>query len=320
MRRVDGATPSDGTKLREQAKEIHGELGKIRNEQQEALALLKERLEATRAEMESAVFDRERLMKEMNAITEQATGKPTDKLEANDGSATIAIINARDAINAKLAAKTRIARRDEDIQRSKGELDELAKELAAAEELLKESDAQRDELDKRLSDQDKELWKLRAQVQGAQSHAQQSRLKTMMLTRSHVKRGEHTLRLIEEMLKRWIKSDGEAKVTFSEHGHASDVRAAFEKIDRDFIDRFFTLVTNPEYERGQHRVIRIKDGKDPDGSPYGELVIALDDDAGRTLGLRFDLRKDAPDATQVGFMLAMMLKALSREYRDYGVK
>ena len=40
---------------------------------------------------------------------------------------------------------------------------------------------------------------------------------------------------------------------------------------------------------------------------------------GRTLGLRFDLRKDAPDAASVGFVLAMLLKAQTREFRDFGV-
>lgn len=309
--------PGEGTRLREQAKAVHDELSGLREEQQEALELLKERLEATRAEMESAQNDRERLLRELNSITEEATGKPTDRLEA--GSATVAITHAREAVQRKLAAQTRVMRRDEEIQLRKLELDELAKELAAAEELLRESDKQREELDQRLSDQDKELWKLRAQVQGAQHVAAQSRLKTMMLTRSHVKRGEHTLRLLEEMLKRFVKSTGQANVNFSQHGHAGDVRAAFEKLDQDFVNRFFAHVTNPEYERGQHRVIRIKPGKDPDGGQYGELVIALDDDAGRTLGLRFDLRKDAPDAANVGFMLAMLLKALSREYRDYGI-
>lgn len=313
-----GALPGDQTKLREQAREVHGELSSLRREQQETLDLLKERLDAARAKMESAARDRERLLRELNAITEEATGKPTDKLDP--GSATVAINHAREAVQRKLAAQTRVMQRDEEIQLRKLELEELQKELLAAEELLKESDAQRLELDQRLTDQDKELWKLRAQVQGAQALAQQSRLKTMMLTRSHVKRGEHTLRLLEEMLKRWVKTSGEANVTFSEHGHASDVRAAFEKLDRDFVNRFFTHVTNPEYERGQHRMIRVKPGKDPDGADFGELVIALDDDAGRTLGLRFDLRKDAPDAQRVGFMLAMLLKALTREFRDFGIK
>ena len=175
------------------------------------------------------------------------------------------------------------------------------------------------ELDNQLNDKNRELWKLKAEVQGAQSHARESRLKTMMLTRSHIKKGEHTLRMLEEMLKRWIRSSGAANVNFSTHGHASDVAAQFEKIERDFVDRYFTHVTNPEYERGQHRVIRVKSGEDPDGGKFGELVIALDDDAGRTLGLRFDLRKDAPDAASVGFVLAMLLKAQTRDFRDFAV-
>lgn len=60
--------------------------------------------------------------------------------------------------------------------------------------------------------------------------------------------------------------------------------------------------------------------KDPDGSKYGELVVSLDDDKGRTLGLRFDVRKQAPDIKSVGFVLAMYLKAMSRDLRDFGIK
>lgn len=316
LRRFLGSEENESngvTEVHSQAQEVRAELASMRAEQQQSLELLRDRLNAAQREIETAVHDKERLMAELREVVPDAPG---------DASATFLIEQAHEKIakeSKRQAAQTRVAQREASILRTKSEIEEMQKELEAAEALLSESDRRTAELDNQLNDKNRELWKLKAEVQGAQSHARESRLKTMMLTRSHIKKGEHTLRLLEEMLKRWIKSSGTANVNFSTHGHASDVAAQFEKIERDFVDRYFTHVTNPEYERGQHRVIRVKSGKDPDGSEYGELVIALDDDAGRTLGLRFDLRKDAPEAANVGFMLAMLLKAQCREFREFGV-
>ncbi len=299
--------------LDDRAREVRAELSAMRAEQQHTLEALRERLDATQSDMESALHDKERLMRELREMVPDAPG---------DASATFLIDKAHEKVaqeSKRQAAQTRVAAREASILRTKSEIEELQKELQAAEALLHEADARGSELDKQLNDQNRELWKLKAEVQGAQHVARESRLKTMMLTRSHIKKGEHTLRMLEEMLKRWIKAGDAANVNFSTHGHASTVAAQFEKLDRDFVDRYFTHVTNPEYERGQHRVIRVKSASDPDGSAYGELVIALDDDAGRTLALRFDLRKDAPDAASVGFVLALLLKALTRDFRDYAI-
>ena len=59
---------------------------------------------------------------------------------------------------------------------------------------------------------------------------------------------------------------------------------------------------------------------DPGGGRYGELVVALDDDAGRTLGLRFEVRDDAPDAARIGFVLALLLRARTRDWRHFEVR
>lgn len=299
--------------VQKEAEDVRAELVAMREEQQHTLEMLRERLANAQSEIDSALRDKERLMAELHEVVPDAPA---------DASATFLIDKAHEKVaqeSKRQAAQTRVAQREESIQRTQAEIEELKKELAAAEVLFFESDRRASELDKQLNDKSRELWKLKAEVQGAQSHARESRLKTMMLTRSHIKKGEHTLRMLEEMLKRWIKSSGAANVNFSTHGHASEVAAQFEKIDRDFVDRYFTHVTNPEYERGQHRAIRIKEGENPDGTKFGELVIALDDDAGRTLGLRFDLRKNSPSAQQVGFMLAMLLRAQCREFRDFEI-
>jgi hypothetical protein len=134
-----------------------------------------------------------------------------------------------------------------------------------------------------------------------------------------VRKTEVVANRLEDQLKHWVRKTGEININWSTHGHAVIVAEAFAKLDREFIDRYFSHATNPEYERGQHRAIRIKPGKDPDGAAFGELLIALDDDAGRTLGLRFELKKGAPDAACVGFVLAMYLRAMTREFRDYEI-
>ena len=139
----------------------------------------------------------------------------------------------------------------------------------------------------------------------------------MMLTRSNIRKTDVVANRLEDQLKRWVKKTGPVNVNFSEHGHAVTVKEAFEKLDREFLDRYFSHATNPEYERGQRRSIHVHGGKDPDGTEYGELRVALDDDAGRTLGLRFELRGGAPDVKSVGFVLAMYLRAMNRDLRDF---
>ena len=58
---------------------------------------------------------------------------------------------------------------------------------------------------------------------------------------------------------------------------------------------------------------------EPDGGA-GQLIAALDDDAGRTLGLRFALRPDAPDVSHVGFVLALLLRTHSRDFRAFAIR
>jgi small-conductance mechanosensitive channel len=198
------------------------------------------------------------------------------------------------------------------------ELQHLQHELSAAEELLAEVDSQRDALKQQVHDQSAELWKLRNEIQASHHKSNIQRARTMMLTRSNVRKTEVVANRLEDQLKAWVRKVP-LNVNFSEHGHASIVRDAFGKLDREFIERYFSHVTNPEYERGRKRAIHVHSGKDPDGEEYGELRIALDDDAGRTLGLRFELKKGAPDAKSVGLVLAMYLRAMNRELRDFEI-
>ncbi|MBX3475674.1 MAG: hypothetical protein KF754_14990 [Planctomycetes bacterium] len=262
---------------------------------------LKARIAAVQAQRDKALAERKRLMDGLGAIG----GK-------GDAGVTIALASAQE-----LAEKAReLGKHESDLGAHDAELSQLQTELSAAEELLGEVDAQRDALKKQVQEQGKELFKLRAEIESTQRKSHEQRARTMMLTRSNVRKTEVVANRLEDQLKHWVKNTGNLNTNWSQHGHAGIVSDFFAKLDREFLDRYFSHATNPEYSRGQRRMIRVRAGE---GGGYGELMITLDDDAGRTLGLRYDLKKEAPDAVCVGFVLAMYLRALSRELRDYSI-
>ena len=284
--------------------DVAAELEAVREQQRKTLDDLRRRIEDVQNAKTRAEAERARLLKGLNEITGDG-----------DAGVTIALSSARE-----LAEHARqLEAHEGEVAGHDAELGNLQEELSAAEELLRDVDARRSALEGQLKDRDKELWKLRSEIEGVQRRSHEQRARTMMLTRSNVRKTDVVAGRLEDQLKRWVKNTGPANVNFSEHGHASMVREFFAKLDREFIDRYFSHVTNPEYERGKHRAIHVQSGKDPDGTEYGELRIALDDDAGRTLGLRFELKGDAPDAAAVGFVLAMYLRAMHRDLRDYSL-
>lgn len=294
--RHGGATPPPG--------DVAADLDAVREQQRQTLDELRKRIEEVQTARQRAEAERERLLKGLNEIS-----------GGHDQSVTVALVNAHE-----VAEQARqLEAHEGEVAGHDAELGSLQEELNAAEELLRDVDARRSALEGQLKDRDKELWKLRSEIEGVQRRSHEQRARTMMLTRSNVRKTDVVANRLEDQLKRWVKNTGPANVNFSEHGHASMVREFFGKLDREFIDRYFSHVTNPEYERGKHRAIHVQAGKDPDGAEYGELRIALDDDAGRTLGLRFELKGDAPDATAVGFVLAMYLRAMHRDLRDFSL-
>lgn len=285
--------------------EVAAELDSVRDHQHQTLEELRRRIEEVQAARARAEVERARLLKGLNEIS-----------GGHDQSVTVALVNAHEV--AEHARE--LEAQEGEVAGHDAELGHLQEELSAAEELLRDVDARRSALEGQLKDRDKELWKLRSEIEGVQRRSHEQRARTMMLTRSNVRKTDVVAGRLEDQLKRWVKNTGPANVNFSEHGHASMVREFFSKLDREFIDRYFSHVTNPEYERGRHRAIHVQSGKDPDGTEYGELRIALDDDAGRTLGLRFELKGDAPDAAAVGFVLAMYLRAMHRDLRDFSLQ
>lgn len=277
----------------------------VREQQAETLEQLKARIAEVQAQRDRAQSERARLLQGLNEL---GGGE-------GPGGITVALANAKDVSD----RARELTEQESALATHDKELSDLANELGAAEQLLNEVDAQRDALKRQVSEQSKELYRLRAEVEATQRKSFEQRARTLMLTRSNVRKVEVVANRMEDQLKHWVKNTGATNVNWSEHGHASIVAEAFSRIDREFIDRYFSHVTNPEYSRGQQRAIRVTTGNDPDGTEYGELLIALDDDAGRTLGLRFELKKEAPDAACVGFVLAMYLRAMTRDLRDYTI-
>lgn len=275
------------------------DLDAVRSQQQQTLDDLKARIAEVQAQRDKARTERERLMKGLSEIG----GK-------GDAGVTIALQSAKE-----LAEKAReLGQHESAVSAHDDELNQLQTELEAAEQLLTEVDTQREAMKRQLAEQGQELYRLRSEMQAVQHKSALQRARTMMLTRSNVRKTEVVANRLEDQLKSWVKKTGECNVNWSEHGHAGIVAEAFERLDREFVDRYFSHATNTEYERGAKRAIRVN-GQDD----YGELVIALDDDAGRTLTLRFELRKDAPDARFVGFVLAMYLRAITRDLRDFDI-
>ncbi|MHC4841049.1 MAG: hypothetical protein ACYTDT_08870 [Planctomycetota bacterium] len=305
IKAVEESNDHDEAKLEDKAITEHEhsaaferELKELRKRQEESANDLKARIAELQNSKEQAASDRERLM---------AGLKDAGAADDDDAGVTMILEGVQ-----RLADKAEHEHHDV-------EAEELAEELAAAEELLREVEQQRAELEKTVKDSSAEMYNLKATVEAATRKSFEARARTMMLTRSNVKKTDVIAKRMEDMLKSWIKKE-DLNVNFSEHGHAIDVQNQFEKIDQEFVTRYFTHITNPEYERGQHRIIRVNEELDPDGSKYGELVVSLDDDKGRTLGLRFDVRKQAPDIKAVGFVLAMYLRAMTRDFRDFGIK
>lgn len=302
VRAAQRNAPAEAGPAQPQKAAPHAELDAVRAQQTQTLSDLRARIAAVQAQRDKAMAERERLMKGLAEIG------------GHDEGVTIAITSAK-----ALTERAReLGQHDNAVGVHDAELGQLQQELSAAEQLLAEVDAQRNALNQQVQEQSHELWKLRAEIEATQRKSHEQRARTMMMTRSNVRKTEVVANRLEDQLKHWVRKNGEISVNWSQHGHANVVAEAFAKLDRDFVDRYFSHATNPEYDRGQRRTIRVKPGKDAEGD-HGELVIVLDDDAGRTLGLRYELKKGAPDAAFVGFVLAMYLRALSRELRDYEI-
>lgn len=119
----------------------------------------------------------------------------------------------------------------------------------------------------------------------------------------------------------WVvsRSDGPQE-TWSEHGKYTIVVDAFYSIDQDFRRRFFVHAQNSEYGPHHRRTITVQTDDKLEGR--GSLRVVLNDDAGRALCLRYELRKKkgVPAVEKVGFALAVMLRSVHKDFESYQIR
>ncbi len=308
-------------RLEAEGRRITEELDALRQTHVQELKALEEQMSSIRSQREEASRERDRLLKEIGGIDEEYQELVGSAPTAPDGSTVEARL--RDNAVRRSEARMALASYNERVARFESELARAQEEMRAAEHLVHEVDDKREDLEAKLRDRNREIRKLQNLVQQAQkeTHALQldNARQPAHSADGSVWRSSHDS--IEAQLSQWVRSGGHAKISFSSHSRVVEVEQQLERIDRAFLDRYFTHVVNPEYERGARRLIRVNalNPDDADGS-QGELIVALDDDAGRTLGFRFGTRADAPDPTQVGFALAMLMRTYCRDFRNFAIR
>ena len=301
---------------------LEAEAGRIRDELAAAHERYAGEVEAMRGEIRrtetqrrEAVEERERLRTEI-ATVEREYG---ELHQASGEGSPIHDEKLRAIAERKARIERALELHDQSIKSFENELGEVRSELDAAETLLGEMESRRGELDAKLRDRNRQIRQLQALADQARRDTHDLELGAARHARDDAAAGRRDARRsrLEEQLAAWVSAPGEAAVDFSVHSRTGKVESSFARIDRSFVDRYFTHVTNPAYERGGRRLIRVV--SEPEGDT-GQLIVALDDDAGRTLGLRFALRPESPDVSYVGFVLALLLRASCRDYRSFAIR
>ncbi len=305
-------------RLVDEAGDIGAQLEDVRRRGAQQIADLRERATTTASQRDEAIRERERLLAEIDTVERE-----TRDLHASGGDGKVEVHDVRlqSIADRKARVERALASHDATVASYEKELEVVRDELGAAEDILQEVEARQGSLQDKLRERNRQIRQLQDLVRRARDDSHRLELETARRTTGASSDRAESGRALESQLDDWLDAPGEAQVNFSEHSRTVVVEKAFAKIDRAFVDRHFTHVHNPEYERGAHRVIRVNPEPAAGDAPQsGLLVVALDDDAGRTLGLRYVLRPNAPDATHVGFVLAMLLRDHCREFRGYEIR
>ncbi|MBW1636999.1 MAG: hypothetical protein JRJ68_12075 [Deltaproteobacteria bacterium] len=302
-----------------EAREIAAELGRLQEQHADEIAVLSRQVESTLHQRDDAISNRDMLEKEIAGI-EREYQELIDTSSALDGEDP----RLQETAIRKTQVERVLASYNVKVAYYEREYEKNSSELGAAEQLLQEVEDRREGLTAKLQDRNREIRKLHGlvlQTQKEMRSLQSDRLQSGTAHIRELREWEESQDSIEEQLGFWLKTGGHANVNFSSHSRVGFVEEQYRKIDPVFIDRYFTHVNNSEYERGARRLIRVMtDGSDDIEFSGGKLIIALDDDAGRTLGLRFETRRDAPDPVHVGFVLALLLRAKCRDFYNYSIR
>ena len=309
-------------RLEQEILEAATELDQFRDRHSEEIALFRKQMDHTRHQREDAIRNRDQLTFEMIGIEREY-------LSLIDTSPAIQGDDPRlaEAANRKTQVERVLTSYNVKVDYFERELADTRSELTAAEQLFQEVEARRETLNAKLQARNREIRKLHKLVQETHKkmrtlESDQHRLaKKNKLNHRNQGEWKETQDTLEEQLGVWIKKSGHAKVNFSSHGKVGLVEQQFQKIDPAFIDRYFTHINNTEYERGNRCLIRvITDPSEDTAPPSGKLIVCLDDDAGRTLAMRFETRKDSPDPIHIGFVLALLLQAKCRDFHHFSIR
>ncbi len=312
------------SQLNEEAMNVTRELSELRDRSTEEIERLKKLASHTESQRSAAVRERERILAEIEAV-EGEFGQP----HAGGKKVGVSDARLRHIRERKAQIERELSSHDEKVARYESELEAVRSELNAAEDLLGEVETKQSDLDGKLRDRNRQIRNLQQLVAQAQQDTHEMQLDSLRLSRGGVAHQDGIaqssgLDPLGRQLAEWIDPGEPAKPNFSKHSQSIIVEEAFAKIDRNFIDLYFTHVNNAEYERGTRKVIRVRANDEQqrgsEGGRTGELIIALDDDAGRTLGLRFEVRNSAPSVSHIGFVLALLCREHCRDLRSFAIK
>ncbi len=304
-------------RLEREAEELGEDLDRFRDEHMDEVNRLQHQMEHLSHQHQKAITHQDQLTEEIRGIKREYR-KLVETTDAGADDDRLAQATQRKSRVERVLASYNLK-----VAHYQREMEQSRSEFEAAEQLLHEVEARREGLNQKLQDRNQEIRKLHKLIRETQKEINSVRSNQVQQGRAHLhdlEEWEDSQSSVEEQLGIWMKG-GHARVNFSSHGMIGVVERQFEKIDQAFVDRYFTHVNNLEYTRGARSLIRVHTDSKEEGQPSaGKLLVALDDDAGRTLGLRFEVVPDGPDAAHVGFLLAMLLRAKCRDFMHYQIR
>lgn len=304
-------------RLEREANDIARELDQMRNEHSEEIDAFNKHIDHAQHQRDDALRNREELIRQIEGIEREyqkiidtSTTSTDEELLKETAERRSQVERVLESYNVK-------------VRYYEQELNETRSELNAAEQLLHEVEGRREGLNAKLKERNKEIQKLHSLIHDTQKEIRNAQASQLRQDKAHIRElreWEESQDTIEEQLGCWIKSGEPANVNFSEHALSVTVEQQFQKIDQAFVDRYFTHVHNSEYKRGSRRVIRVVTDNPQDSSPSAKLIVVLDDDAGRTMTMRYETRKDAPDSAHLGFVLALLLRTKCKDFKNFSIR
>lgn len=302
-------------RLHGEADEVEERLEQVRARSAEQIDAVRERARETERQRDEAIRVREELQREIDAVENESRALEHTR---ESGGVEVSDERLRSIAERRARAQTKLADHEDAVALVEDELATTRDELGAAEQLLEEVEVRQEELQSKLRDRNRRIRQLQELVQKTRNDTHRIELDAARTFRSPA--GD-AVAALEDQVEPWLVNEGAAQVGFSSHSRTVKVEKQFEKIDRAFVDRFFTHVVNPEYERGARRLIRVVAAPESRaGEQSGQLIVSLDDDAGRTLGFRYATRPGAPGGAHVGFVLALLLRSRCRDFRHFDIR